>query len=248
MAMYRILKESNIQSFSTVSNNPEAQDILAALKELRRDNRSLHLGRPSHSAAAGGMLKDGLCMQVDEVPIAPQNEYRHGSGNSPTTQPTTSPLQPASIYMPHFGSASAHSNVASIPTPAHHSYPPAPYRSLEYAQPMPMHMHPQLLASQIQTMSPAPANMARHEFLGSRHGVLQMPEAWRPSPSSLTPSTNTPLGSGSDHQSTLAGSPGTYSGEPLHENMHMHQSTHTMVERPPWNWEGGPDMNFYPNS
>lgn len=240
--MYRILKESNIQALSTVSKNPEAQDILAALKELRQDSRSLHLGRPSHSAVAAGSLKDGLRMQVDELPVPPQNEYRHGSGYSPTTHPTTSSLQPSSMYMPpHFGSA--HSDVASIPTLAHHSYPPAPYRSLEFAHPMQMHMHPQLLAAQL-----SQDEMVRHECLASWNGVLQMPEPWRSSPSSLTPSTNTPLGGGSDHQSTLAGSPGTYSGEPIHKDMHMHQSTHFAVEQPPWNWGGGSDMNFYPNS
>lgn len=244
MAMYRILKESNVQSFVTLSENPEAQDILAALKELRRDSRSLPLSWPSRSAAAGHLLKDGIRMQVDEVPISPQTEYRHGSGHSPTTHPTTSPPQPAPMYMQHF--EPTHTNVASAPTPAYYSYPPAPDGSFKSTQPMQMHMHAQLLANQTHMLPQA--EMVQNDFFSSRSRAMQMPEPWRPSPSPLTSSTNTPLESGSDHQSTLAASPGTYNSDVIHENMHMHQNTHTMVEQPPWSWGGGTGMNFYPNS
>ncbi|USW55942.1 Putative zn(2)-C6 fungal-type DNA-binding domain-containing protein [Septoria linicola] len=242
MTMYRILKESNIQTMPILPDKPQTQDLLAALRGLKLSSQSHHLARSGSTTSDG--LKDGHRTQFEEVPIPPQKDY-HGSVPSPMNHPsTTSPLQPASMFMPHFGSApSSHSpNMtahASNPTPVHHTYAAAPYRPFDFARPV--HPHAQVPPHSLQ-----PAQPARHGFLPCRDGAMQMPEPWHPSPASLTPTSNAPLEARSDRPTPLASTPNTFT-EPRHENLHMQQHNQQHISQP-WAWGVGPDLSFYANN
>lgn len=221
MAMYRILKDANPHTFSTLSDKPEAQAILAALKESNVDSMALHWSRPSLSNTPGTLFDDGLRIQISEEPTSPREEHCHKLALSPSNHSAVSPIQPASTYMQHFGTA-----YALVPAPVHHSYSPASYQTFESTPPMQTYMHPQMLAVQTQTLPQAVPTHPDILFPCSAcTGIIQIPEPWRPSLSSFTPSTSASLERVSDQPPTFVGPTGTHSTETAHENMCIYYQT-----------------------
>ncbi|KAM3413705.1 hypothetical protein BST61_g10398 [Cercospora zeina] len=232
MTLYSILKESNIHTVPALPDKPEAQELLAALKGLKLDTRS-------QAGSSSSQLPDETHRQVNKMSMPGQPDYHPGS--TPVTlhhHPATSSLQTGPIFMPQLLGAGLASNMntshASNPTPA--QYAP-PYRPFEAPHAMPVHMlGPHFLST----------HAVHQDFLPSvEHGALPMPESWQPSPSSLTPSANTPLDHRSHNPTPLAGTPGMFA-ESQHEAMylqqqqyahqHQHQHQHQHLTQP-WAWE-----------
>ncbi|PIA96139.1 hypothetical protein CB0940_10099 [Cercospora beticola] len=231
MTLYSILKESNIQTVPALPDKPEAQDLLAALKGLKLDTRS--------QSVSSSQRQDGTHMQMNEMSMAGQPDYRQGS--APVAlhhHPATSPLQPAPIFMPQLGPPGMSSNItshASKPTPA--QYAP-PYRPFDAPHPLPAHvLGPHYL----------PSHTIRHDFLPSgENSAMRMTDSWQPSPSSLTPSTNTPLDNRSHNPTPLASTPGMFA-EGQHEGMYMQPYAHQHLSQP-WAWEAAAAMHAGPTS
>jgi hypothetical protein len=185
MTMYRLLKESGIQTAPALPDMPSTQELLTALRGLKLDETPVHRAQPSAPT-------DPSTPSDARDPIRQDSGERSGqhSGHAPTpmTLSSASPWHHP-MYVPYFepGHSPAMSVRPSLSSPMRSSYSPMPSETYEH----PRQMQHQTVTSHSQL-----------ECGSETNGLMGMPQAWPMTPCPLSPDS-TPMGGRSNQPTPL---------------------------------------------